>query len=86
MITDWLLANWKYVLIAALLASSSAFYSLWRGEVSDYSEYRATVAAEGRAALKEAEAKKQKQDQTTKELSNAYAQAIPAIRQNAVAN
>jgi hypothetical protein len=54
--------------------------------VSDYSEYRATVAAEGRAALKEAEAKKQKQDQTTKELSNAYAQAIPAIRQNAVAN
>lgn len=82
----FLLANWKYVLLAALLAASGAFYSLWRGEVADYSEYRATVAAEGRAALKEAEATKAKQDQVTKETNDALAKAIPAIRDNAVAN
>lgn len=86
MIAKFLAAYWQYVLIAALVASNAATGKLWWSEVSAFTEYRAEVKSSGKAAADEAERIKKKQEQTVKELSYAYAQTVPLIEANAVAN
>lgn len=86
MIAKFLAAYWQYVLIAALVASNLAAGKLWWSEVTEFAEYRAVVKADGEVAERQAKAVKDKQDQTTKELSDAYAKTVPLIEANAVAN
>lgn len=82
----FLLANWKWILIAALMASAALMGKLWRSEVAAFAEYRATVVATGKAAEEAAKKKQAEQDQITKELSYDFAKAVPLIESRAVAN
>lgn len=51
----FLLANWKLILLAALVASSVLFFKLWRGAVEDLTVFKAQVAAIGEQAKKDKE-------------------------------
>lgn len=46
----FLLANWRWVLIGLLIASTGLFYKLWREDVRAFNAYKIEVAALGKAA------------------------------------
>ena len=77
----WLIANWKLALIAILLASNALFFKLWRGEVEDFSFFRAQVQAIGEQAAKEARAK-ESADKLRKEQADAENKRTTAALQS----
>lgn len=80
-----LLANWKYVAIAALSAALAVTWSLYRGKAADLTDYRATVAAEGRIAAEEKKRIEAHQQQVLEDVSNAWNAQIKPTREAAVA-
>lgn len=60
---ELLIANWKYILIAALTATNILFYNLWQGSKEEFVIYQAEVRVLGEEAerkVKEVEANQQK--------------------------
>lgn len=86
MISKFFVAYWQYVVITALIASNIVTGNLWWEKVTELAEYKAEVRANGKAAEAEVKKVKDKQDENLKELSYAYAKAVPAVQANAVAN
>lgn len=80
----FLLMNWRWVLLAALIASNALTFKLWRGAVEDLTVFKAQVTAIGQAA----EAEKKRVDEanatTLKEIKNAIPKQIAAARSGAV--
>lgn len=78
------LVYWRAIAVAIIIASAAAFCALWRHEVDAYATYRAQVAAAAEVAQQEAEATRARHDQATREISDAWTQAVPAIEAHAV--
>lgn len=51
----FLLLYWRWVLLAALIASNALTFKLWRGAVEDLTTFKAQVAAIGEQAKKDKE-------------------------------
>lgn len=80
----FLLSNWRYFLIAALIASNGLLWALWRHSVESFDNYKITVIAEGERAKQEAEAINKLHQKTLEDVSNAWAKQLPKIREGAV--
>jgi hypothetical protein len=69
------LNNWKWILIAAIVAVLTAWGSYWKWQAntcrSEYEAFRISTAALGMAAKAKAEETKTRQNKTTKEVGNA---------------
>lgn len=80
-----LIANWKYVLIAALTATTLMFYNLWQGSKEDFATYKTEVRVLGEQAerkVKEVEANQQK---VLEDVTNEWNKKLPKVREDAVA-
>lgn len=80
----FLLSNWRYVLIAVLIASNALSYKLWRHSITEFDNYKITILAEGERAKQEAEAINKLHQKTLEDVSNAWAKQLPKIREGAV--
>lgn len=80
----FLISNWRYVLIALLIASNALTYKLWQRSVTAFDDYKIAVIAEGERAKQEAEAVNKLHQQTLEDVSNAWAIQLPSIRAGAV--
>lgn len=80
----FLLSNWRYVLIAVLIASNALSYKLWRHSITEFDNYKIAVLAEGERAKQEAEAINKLHQKTLEDVSNAWAKQLPKIREGAV--
>lgn len=80
----FLISNWRYILIAALIASNGLLWALWRHSVDDFDNYKIAVIAEGERAKQEAEAINKLHEKTLEDVSNAWAIQLPSIRAGAV--
>ena len=80
----FLISNWRYILIAALIASNGLLWALWRHSVADFDNYKIAVIAEGERAKQEAEAINKLHQKTLEDVSNAWAKQLPKIREGAV--
>lgn len=81
---ELLIANWKYILIAALTATNILFYNLWQGSKEEFVIYQAEVRVLGEEAerkVKEVEANQQK---VLEDVSNAWKNQLPKAREDAV--
>jgi hypothetical protein len=80
----FLLLHWRWILIAALAASTALFFTLWRVAVEDLTVFKAQVAIIGQAA----EAEKKRIDEanatTLKEIKDAIPKQIADARAGAV--
>ena len=81
----FLLANWRIILLAALVASTALFFKLWREEVRAFNTFRIEVAALGKAAEMEKARIEADHAKTTKEIKDAIPKKIATARSNAVA-
>jgi type II secretory pathway pseudopilin PulG len=77
----FLLANWKLILVAILIAACGLFYGLWQSSEAKL----AKVKAAGEYAQQEAERINAIHEKAFKETQDAWAIAVPTIRANAVA-
>jgi hypothetical protein len=82
----FLLANWRWVLIGLLIASTGLFYKLWREDVRAFNAYKIEVAALGKAAEMEKKRIETEHAKVTKEIKDAIPKKIATARSNAVAN
>ena len=82
----FLLANWRIILLAALVASTALFFKLWREEVRAFNTYKIEVAALGKAAEMEKARIESAHAKTTQEIKDAIPKKIATARSNAVAN
>ena len=82
----FLLANWRWVLIGLLIASTGLFYKLWREDVRAFNAYKIEVAALGKAAEMEKKWIETEHAKVTKEIKDAIPKKIATARSNAVAN
>lgn len=81
----FLLANWKYILIAALTATNILFYNLWQGSKEGFTTYQTEVRVLGEEAERKAKEVEAHHQKVLEDVSNAWNKQLPAIRQNAVA-
>lgn len=81
----FILANWRVLLLAVLVASSAMFFKFWRNEVADFTAYRIEVAALGKAAEAEKKRIEAEHAKTTKEIKDAIPKKLAAARSGAVA-
>lgn len=79
-----LIANWKYVLIAALTATTLMFYNLWQGTKEDFTTYKTEVRVLGEEAERKAKEIEAHQQKVLEDVSNAWNSQLPAIRKDAV--
>lgn len=82
---ELLIANWKYILIAALTATNILFYNLWQGSKEEFVIYQAEVRVLGEEAerkVKEVEANQQK---VLEDVTNEWNKKLPKVREDAVA-
>lgn len=77
---SFLLMNWRWVLLAALIATNALTFKLWQGAVDDLTEFKAQVAALGEQAKKDKE-RKEAEDKLLKEKTDAnHKRAVAALR------
>ena len=79
-----LLANWRMVALAALLAANAATVALWRHAANHLDDLRAEVRASERVALAEKRAAEAHQTQVLQEVTDAWVSALPGVRADAV--
>ena len=82
----FLLANWRWALIAALIASTGLFFKLWREDVRAFNAYKIEVAALGKAAEMEKKRIEANHNKATKEIKDAIQKQITAARAGALRN
>lgn len=80
-----LIANWKYVLIAALTATTLMFYNLWQGTKEDFTTYKTEVRVLGEEAERKAKEIEDHQQKVLEDVSNAWNAKLPKVREDAVA-
>ena len=81
----FLLANWKYVLIAALTATTLMFYNLWQGTKEDFTTYKTEVRVLGEEAERKAKEIEDHQQKILEGVKNAWNAKLPKVREDAVA-
>lgn len=81
----FLLANWKALALAGLLAVVALFFGLWRHEVSAFDSFRVKVQAEGLAAKAEATRVNDQHQKTLEDVSHAWSNQLKPARDGAVA-
>lgn len=81
-----LLANWKLVLIGALMAAAALCFKLWRDEARAFAEFKAGIVVLGQEAEKHAKKVAADNAKTTKEIKDAIPKQIAAARGRAVRN
>lgn len=81
----FLLANWKYVLIAALTATTLMFYNLWQGTKEDFATYKTEVRVLGEEAERKAKEIEDHQQKILEGVKNAWNAKLPKVREDAVA-
>lgn len=81
----WLLANWKLVAIGILSLALALTFKLYRNEVEKYALFRAQVAVLGEQAKAEKKRIETEHAKVTKEIGDAWAKNLDAVRNNAVA-
>ena len=80
----FLLDNWRWILIAALAASTALFFTLWRGAAEDLTVFKAQVAVIGEQAQKDKERIEAANATTLKEIKDAIPKQIADARSGAV--
>ena len=80
-----LIANWKYVLIAALTATTLMFYNLWQGTKEDFATYKTEVRVLGEEAERKAKEIEDHQQKILEGVKNAWNAKLPKVREDAVA-
>lgn len=80
-----LIANWKYVLIAALTATNIMFYNLWQGTKEDFTTYKTEVRVLGEEAERKAKEIEDHQQKILEGVKNAWNAKLPKVREDAVA-
>ena len=80
-----LIANWKYVLIAALTATTLMFYNLWQGTKEDFTTYKTEVRVLGEEAERKAKEIEDHQQKILEGVKNAWNAKLPKVREDAVA-
>ena len=81
----WLLANWKLVAIGILSLALALTFKLWRGEVKEFAMFKAQVEVLGKQAEAEKKRIETEHAKVTKEIGDAWAKNLDAVRNNAVA-
>lgn len=82
---ELLVANWKYILIAALTATNILFYNLWQGTKEDFTTYKTEVRALGEEAERKAKEIEDHQQKILEGVKNAWNAKLPKVREDAVA-
>lgn len=82
----FLLANWRIILLALLLASTAFFFKLWREEVRAFAKFQAQVEVLGKAAEADKIRIEAEHAKVTKEIKDAIPKKLAVARSNAVAN
>lgn len=80
-----LIANWKYILIAALTASNVLFYNIWQVSKEDFTTYKTEVRVLGEEAERKAKEIEDHQQKVLEDVSNAWNNTLPKVREDAVA-
>jgi len=80
-----LIANWKYILIAALTASNVLFYNIWQVSKEDFTTYKTEVRVLGEQAERKAKEIEDHQQKVLEDVSNAWNNTLPKVREDAVA-
>lgn len=80
-----LIANWKYVLIAALTATTLMFYNLWQGTKEDFTTYKTEVRVLGEESERKAKEIEDHQQKILEGVKNAWNAKLPKVREDAVA-
>jgi hypothetical protein len=80
----FLLDNWRWLLIAALIASNALTFKLWRGAAEDLTVFKAQVAVIGEQAQKDKERIDEANATTLKEIKDAIPKQIADARAGAV--
>ena len=80
-----LIANWKYVLIAALTATTLMFYNLWQGTKEDFATYKTEVRVLGEEAERKAKEIEDHQQKVLEAVTSDWNKKLPKVREDAVA-
>jgi len=80
-----LIANWKYVLIAALTATTLMFYNLWQGTKEDFTTYKTEVNVLAEQAERKAKEIEDHQQKVLEDVTNEWNKKLPKVREDAVA-
>lgn len=80
-----LIANWKYILIAALTASNVLFYNIWQVSKEDFTTCKTEVRVLGEQAERKAKEIEDHQQKVLEDVSNAWNNTLPKVREDAVA-
>ena len=81
-----LLANWKLILIALLVATAALFEQLWYDKVQELAEFKGKIEQAGETAKKEKDRVEKLHSDTVAEINNSWFKAVPTIRADALAN
>ena len=81
----FLLANWKLCAMAALVASTTLFFGLWRHESNAFSAYQTSIKVAGEVAKVEAKRVNDLHQKTLEDVSNAWNSQLKPARDGAVA-
>lgn len=81
---QFLLANWRWVLLATLIASNAITFKLWRGAVEDLAVFKAQVDVIGEQAKKDNDRIEKEHAKVNKEIKDAIPKQIATARSNAV--
>jgi len=80
-----LIANWKYILIAALTASNVLFYNIWQVSKEDFTTYKTEVRVLGEQAERKAKEIEDHQQKVLEDVTNEWNKKLPKVREDAVA-
>ena len=80
-----LIANWKYILIAALTASNVLFYNIWQVSKEDFTTYKTEVRVLGEEAERKAKEIEDHQQKVLEDVTNEWNKKLPKVREDAVA-
>lgn len=83
---EWLLMNWKLVVIVILTAALSLMTKLYMSEVREFAEFKGAIVVLGQEAEKEAKRINDLHAQTLKETNDDWKKRLPSIREGAIDN
>lgn len=81
----FLSSNWKYVVIGVLLASNALFWNLWQSKSEELAIFRAEVNVLAEQAERKAKEIEDHQQKVLEDVSNAWNNTLPKVREDAVA-
>lgn len=81
---EWLLMNWKLVVIVVLSAALGLMTKLYMSEVREFAEFKGAITVLGQEAEKEAKRINDLHAKTLKETNDDWKKRLPDIREGAI--